>query len=213
MKDPTLPAYQALLYALVRGTEAQLVYEIGVRNGYSTRAILEALDKTGGRLISCDVADCELAIQDHDLRARWSFYQTDSKRFASALAVPADVIYIDGSHEYADVRADVIGMWPLLKVGGVMILHDTLAYPDGPGRVLAWLQHRGIEAISLPMINGMGLIHKTQGMLLVDVTDECTCDNEIEPHPCPYEMDIHDNDYPEFCTCCPRCEQECADRI
>jgi len=64
MSDPTLPAYQALLYAIVRGTNAKLVYEIGVRQGFSTRAILEALSKTGGRLVSCDIVDCQAAIQD-----------------------------------------------------------------------------------------------------------------------------------------------------
>jgi len=162
MSDPTLPAYQALLYAVVRGVEAQLVYEIGVRDGYSTRAILEALNKTGGRLTSCDIADCQAVIQDADLQRRWTFFQTSSERFASLLSKPADVIYIDGSHEHADVRADVIGMWPLLKVGGVMILHDTLSFPDGPGRVLTWLQHRGIEAVNLPFHNGFGIAHKTQ---------------------------------------------------
>ena len=162
MSDPTLPAYQALLYAVVRGVGAQLVYEIGVRDGHSTRAILGALEKTGGRLVSCDIADCQAVIQDRDLRKRWTFFQTNSEGFATLLTVPADVIYIDGSHKYADVRADVIGMWPLLKAGGVMILHDTLSCPDGPGRVLTWLQHRGIEAVNLPFKNGFGLIHKTQ---------------------------------------------------
>jgi len=170
MNDPTLPAYQSFLYAVVRGTEAQLVYEIGVRQGYSTVAILEALDKTGGYLVSCDVADCQAVIQDEGLQRRWAFFQSSSEGFPSLLSMPADVIYIDGSHKYADVRADVIGMWPLLKVGGVMILHDTLSFPNGPGRVLAWLQHRGIEAINLNMINGMGLIHKTQEGLLQEAT-------------------------------------------
>ena len=155
MSDPTIPAYQALLYAIVRGTEAQLVYEIGVRDGYSTRAILEALNKTGGLLVSCDTEDCGDVIQDDKLRARWTFCWIDSKRFASGRGEPADVIYVDGSH-------NVIGMWPLLKVGGVMILHDTLAFPDGPGRVLTWLQHRGIEAVNLPFHNGFGIVHKTQ---------------------------------------------------
>jgi len=172
MSDPTIPAYQALLYAVVRGTNAQLVYEIGVRNGYSTRAILEALDKTGGRLVSCDIADCQAVIQDEGLQRRWTFYQTTSKTFASMLSVwvaHADVIYIDSSHEYADVRADVIGMWPLLKVGGVMIMHDTLAFPDGSGRVLAWLQHRGAEAVNLPFTNGFGVIVKTQEGLLREI--------------------------------------------
>ena len=85
------------------------------------------------------------------------------------LTIPADVVYIDGSHEYADVRADVVGMWPLLKVGGVMILHDTLSFPDGPGRVLTWLQHRGVEAVNLPFHNGFGVVHKTQERGLQEV--------------------------------------------
>lgn len=162
MSDPTLPAYRALLSAIVLGVGAQLVYEIGVRDGHSTRAILEALDETGGELLSCDTGNYGDAIQDEKLRHRWLFIRSNAKHFISLLYKLADIIYIDGSHEYADVRADVIGMWPLLKVGGVMILHDTLAYPGGPGRVLTWLQHKGIEAINLPFKNGFGLIHKTQ---------------------------------------------------
>jgi predicted O-methyltransferase YrrM len=36
----------------------------------------------------------------------------------------ADLIYIDGSHEYEDVLRDIDDYWPLLKSGGVMLLDD-----------------------------------------------------------------------------------------
>ncbi len=42
------------------------------------------------------------------------------------------------------------------------------------------------------------------------------CDNKnpaAEPHQCPYQSEIHDNQNPEFCTCCDVCRRECADDI
>jgi predicted O-methyltransferase YrrM len=38
--------------------------------------------------------------------------------------IQADMIYIDGSHEYLDVLRDIDDYWPLLKPGGVMLLDD-----------------------------------------------------------------------------------------
>jgi predicted O-methyltransferase YrrM len=38
--------------------------------------------------------------------------------------IQADMIYIDGSHEYLDVARDVDDYWPLLRKGGVMLLDD-----------------------------------------------------------------------------------------
>lgn len=34
-----------------------------------------------------------------------------------------------------------------------------------------------------------------------------------EPHSCPYQADIADNDDPEYCNCCIACTIECADDI
>ena len=31
-----------------------------------------------------------------------------------------------------------------------------------------------------------------------------------DPHLCPYQYEINDNDDPEYCVCCPDCEHECA---
>ena len=36
----------------------------------------------------------------------------------------ADLIYIDGSHEYLDVLSDIDRYWPLLRSGGIMLLDD-----------------------------------------------------------------------------------------
>ncbi len=41
----------------------------------------------------------------------------------------ADMIYIDGSHEYADAYADLCAYWPLVAPGGVMFGDDFRAFP------------------------------------------------------------------------------------
>lgn len=39
---------------------------------------------------------------------------------------------------------------------------------------------------------------------------ECTCsETEGDMHSCPYAEDVNDNNDPEYCDCCPSCENEC----
>jgi len=42
------------------------------------------------------------------------------------------IIYIDGSHVAADVLADAVLSWPLLKNGGILIFDDYLLCPEMP---------------------------------------------------------------------------------
>jgi hypothetical protein len=41
-----------------------------------------------------------------------------------AITQPAQLIYIDGSHEYEDVKADCLNFWNLLQDGGIMFGDD-----------------------------------------------------------------------------------------
>ena len=40
-----------------------------------------------------------------------------------------ELIFIDGSHEYEDVKADFEAWWPRLSPEGIMALHDTISKP------------------------------------------------------------------------------------
>jgi len=40
-----------------------------------------------------------------------------------------DLIFIDGSHEYEEVKADIEAWWPKLKDLGIMAFHDYKAWP------------------------------------------------------------------------------------
>lgn len=155
--------YALTLFTLVWGLEAQLVYEIGVSIGQSTTLILTALGKTGGQLVSCDIANCSSVIADHELAQRWTFHQMTSLDFLAMLNQPAQMIYIDGDHGFTGVRHEVRAAWPLLQVGGLIVLHDTRPESLGPGRVLQMVRREGIEALELPYGQGFGLIHKRGG--------------------------------------------------
>jgi hypothetical protein len=42
----------------------------------------------------------------------------------AAKHAPYDVVFIDGDHSAAMVRADFIGLWPYVSADGMVILHD-----------------------------------------------------------------------------------------
>lgn len=51
-------------------------------------------------------------------------------RVLAKLGVKADFIYIDGSHTYDDVMADLRGCWPLIGEGGVLAGDDFVPWWD-----------------------------------------------------------------------------------
>lgn len=48
---------------------------------------------------------------------------------------PIELLFVDGSHEYADVKADFDQWVPKLVEGGVLAVHDTTLW-EGPKRVV-----------------------------------------------------------------------------
>lgn len=56
---------------------------------------------------------------------------TNAARLLRKKDVQADLIYIDGSHEYEDVLADLEAYWPLLRAGGIMFGDDYCEYWKG----------------------------------------------------------------------------------
>jgi len=156
--------YQLVLYTLALGVQAQVVYEWGV--GYSTLALLRAVQSTGGWVVSCDIdADKAILVRDAapDALDRWDFRHMSSEELwaiAWDVAAMAELIYIDGCHSLSCVLWEVEHYWPLLKPDGMMVLHDTRDWPDGPGAVFQLLREGGLEVLELPFSCGMGVIHK-----------------------------------------------------
>ena len=48
----------------------------------------------------------------------------DSRLISKKWNMPIDILFIDGSHEYEDVKADFYSFYPFVKKGGWIALHD-----------------------------------------------------------------------------------------
>jgi hypothetical protein len=69
---------------------------------------------------------------------------TIGAQLLARLQIQPQLIYLDGSHAYTDVRADLAAWWPMLAPGGVMF-GDDLAMP-GVGQAVKEFVARGPHA-------------------------------------------------------------------
>ena len=159
--DTGMSLHYGFLYSCVVGLEAQNVFEFG--SGFSTHVILNALEKTGGILTSCDITDYSVNpnITDFTKKSdRWSFYHGDSNEmFDDDVEFEQyDLILHDGSHIGEEVLVDLNNIYPYLKHDGILITHDTRHHTLGEGMKSAveeFAKDKDLEMCTLPY--GYGL--------------------------------------------------------
>lgn len=61
-----------------------------------------------------------------------------------------DILYIDGSHVYEDVKSDIINYAPLVKKGGILVIDDACNDMHMP-----WGFFQGIEAVTDAVVETM----------------------------------------------------------
>lgn len=106
--------------------EYKLALEIGAAWGISTLAILLAGD---GHLTSIDkdpTVKAPSEVEANGLNHRWAFSAQDSASFWDENRTEFDLIYVDGSHLYADVLNDLFSAWEWLKDDGVLLIDDVI---------------------------------------------------------------------------------------
>ena len=81
-------------------------------------------------------------------------YRTKSLEVAADWSEPLGMVWIDGSHDYEDVHADIRTWSKFLVPGGVMAVHDVTTWA-GPGRAVDELLVRS------PHFVGHGIVHHT----------------------------------------------------
>lgn len=114
-----LPTIQKVCFQV----EAQTILELGVRDGNSTRALLEAARVLDAQVISIDIEDCSWVAKD----SRWTFHQMDDMKFK--IDFPVDVLFIDTSHTYDQTIRELNKFTRWITPNGVVMLHDTISCP------------------------------------------------------------------------------------
>ena len=115
--DTGMSLHYGFLYSCIVGMETKNVFEFG--SGFSTHVILNALEKTGGTLTSCDVTNFSdnPNVTDYTKASkRWNFYHGNSNElFADDVDFQQyDVILHDGSHIGSEVLVDLNNIYPCL---------------------------------------------------------------------------------------------------
>jgi predicted O-methyltransferase YrrM len=124
-------------------TKAELAAEVGVREGYFSKFILDntsvkklyAIDpwENNAELSDCETVfrTCKGLLDPFGDRAEMvkGYSPFAAEMFEDG---SLDFIYIDGLHDYESVKADIAGFYPKLKVGGIIAGHDY-HLEDWPG--------------------------------------------------------------------------------
>jgi hypothetical protein len=137
------PAESLLARDLAANCKTGPIVEIGAWMGRSTFAWASGVraSNRGVKVVSveCDRKP-EFAANMTRLGVAHHIKEINGKSIDIARDWPSEqkieVVFIDGSHNYEDVRDDILAWYPLLRDGGIMALHDTAGWWSGPTRAM-----------------------------------------------------------------------------
>lgn len=152
---------QALLYALIRNIRPEHVFEIGTYKAGTAEVICRALHANGrGTLHTTDPFGAErvppiVARWPSELRDRLRFYPLDSMTFFSTVledrTLRADLVFVDGNHDYEYALFDIGCAAKALRPGGFIVVDNVsqsgpyLAARDFMAAHPGWLECRVAE--------------------------------------------------------------------
>jgi predicted O-methyltransferase YrrM len=117
------------LAILAYGPPAQpVIVNIGAADGLSTVTFLEA--RSTAVVFSCDIGACECEIEN----VRTAGLDTTrvirllgrSQDVGLHFPYQCDLLFVDGGHDYASVKGDILAWLPRVKPGGVFAFHDYI---------------------------------------------------------------------------------------
>ena len=122
-----------------------VIVEIGSFKGRSTVSFgfgcvgtqkhIYAIDLFEGDGADYGQGDFQKVFHDNVIRCELSNYITSIKKHSIQVAAtwdkPIDILFIDGSHEYQDVKADFEAFYPYVKKNGTIAFHDIKGKWDG----------------------------------------------------------------------------------
>ena len=141
-----------------KAPENAVIVEIGSFLGRSTASFALACKGTQKHIYAIDLfegdndmygqGDFQRRFQENMARCGIAEHVTDMKSHSLEVAkgwtTPIDILFIDGSHEYDDVKADFHAFFPFVKKGGIIAFHDIKGKWDGVIRFWAEVQQSGL---------------------------------------------------------------------
>lgn len=132
--SPLIGIIQFTRYVFQINPNASNWIELGSNIGESSTIFLSFPELKKLSCIDHDRSDIEILEKKFDYMiksGRCSIHHTPSHKFAEKISDNSiDVVYIDASHEYNDVKKDIEIYWNKIKSGGFLTGHDYHHSPD-----------------------------------------------------------------------------------
>jgi predicted O-methyltransferase YrrM len=122
-REGALSLHYLLIYSIVYGLETELAFEFG--SGGSTKVILEALKRTNGNLISCNIVSKQELLPDTDDIHLTYLHMPSEEALKRIDNLVFDFVLHDGAHDARTVAADLKIIAPKIKQFGILLVHDT----------------------------------------------------------------------------------------
>src|SRR5690606_28539266 len=140
------------LLSFVKKFKPQKIFEFGIGRGGS---LLHFIDNTDSS-VEIKSFDINLDALPDFIRSKISSEKRvelivgDSNEYdLSSHFDTYDFIFIDGGHEYREVKADTLNAFKMLKAGGVIIWDDYNPFYSGVFKVVNNIQKQGLRPISI----------------------------------------------------------------
>ena len=144
--DSDISSHLPMIYQRALAFKPNLIVELGVRTGQSSRVFSKVAEETDCRVIGCDIDPCLYDVHNG------YFIQCDDVRFATlfkdSFKTTVDLLFIDTSHLNDHTEREIAAWFPLLSERALVMLHDTnlkKEYRRSNGSTgVAWDNERGV---------------------------------------------------------------------
>ena len=113
---------------LLKKISKPIIFEMGVREGISTKKFIDICEKNDGKLYSVDLIDYSKV----SASKKWRFIKDRDEnlnKYKDKLPSKFDIIYLDSLHEADHVEKIIYLYFDLLKIGGYFIIDDISHLP------------------------------------------------------------------------------------
>ena len=142
-----------LYAALVIMLRPRAIIETGTNAGYSTLSMAAALAVLGGErsIYTIDISAAEHLFKGTDAAHLVTFLLGSSLEISlDQLPPEVDTLVLDSDHRYGTIAAEINRFSPLLRVGGILITHDTMYYDGIALAIRQLMQSPCFEVLTLP---------------------------------------------------------------
>lgn len=162
VKPSDIHEHLTTLQMLTSEFRCKTVLELGTAKGESTLALLLGVSGNDGLVFSIDLDDCSAAkelIEASGLTPYWKFIHSDD--LSVEWDAQIDMLFVDTSHLFQHTLDELGKFEPWVKEGGLIVLHDTISFPQVKQAVVAYIgKHSNFHIYEYVNNNGLLILFK-----------------------------------------------------